>query len=214
MARGVSELCRICEKRRPRRFCPGIHGRICPLCCGEQREVTIDCPFSCEFLAQARRREPPVELRPEAMPNRDIAVSEAFLREHEPLILLSGRILFESAARVPGAIDADLREALAAMIKTYRTRESGLIYESRPANPLAAAIQQGFEQQLRTAREQMAERAGFHAVRDREVLGALVFWERLALQSDNGRRRGRAFLQLLSGFLPPPPPPAASNLIV
>ena len=36
--------CAICEKRKEKRFCPAIHGRICPQCCGEQREVTLDCP--------------------------------------------------------------------------------------------------------------------------------------------------------------------------
>ena len=31
--------CEICHNRKEKRFCPAIHGRICPQCCGEQREV-------------------------------------------------------------------------------------------------------------------------------------------------------------------------------
>ena len=51
--------CAICEKRKEKRFCPAVHGRICPQCCGEQREVTLDCPSSCVYLQQARQHERP-----------------------------------------------------------------------------------------------------------------------------------------------------------
>ena len=33
--------CSICEKRKEKRFCPAVHGRICPQCCGESREITV-----------------------------------------------------------------------------------------------------------------------------------------------------------------------------
>src|ERR1700690_4136512 len=46
--------CAICEERKEKRFCPAVHGRICPQCCGEQREVTLDCPSDCPYLQQAR----------------------------------------------------------------------------------------------------------------------------------------------------------------
>jgi len=36
-----------------------MHGRICPQCCGEQREVTLDCPSDCLYLRQAREHEKP-----------------------------------------------------------------------------------------------------------------------------------------------------------
>jgi hypothetical protein len=88
-----------------------------------------------------------------------------------------------------------------------------LIYESRPANPLAAAIQQAFEYQLRGFRENLARQTGMNSIRDAEVLGSLVFLQRLELQTNNGKRRGRAFFQLLEGFLPPSPPGSASNLV-
>ena len=49
--------CAICETRKEKRFCPAVHGRICPQCCGEQREVTLDCPSDCPYLQQAREHE-------------------------------------------------------------------------------------------------------------------------------------------------------------
>src|ERR1700675_4281285 len=51
--------CAICEIRKEKRFCPALHGRICPPCCGEQREVTLDCPSDCPYLQQARRHDKP-----------------------------------------------------------------------------------------------------------------------------------------------------------
>lgn len=210
----VSDLCRLCEKRRPRRYCPGVHGDICAICCGEEREITVDCPLDCEYLAEARRHEKPPQLTPADIPNQDIRIPESFLREHEPLLIASARILFESAAQVPGAIDNDVREALESLIKTYRTLSSGLIYESRSSNPIAAGIQQLFEQQLANFRESLTQRAGMTVVRDAEVLGVLAFLQRLEIQNNNGRRRGRAFLDMLRGFLPPPEAVPASNLVL
>src|SRR5271170_6024691 len=46
--------CVICEERKEKRFCPAVHGKICPQCCGEQREVTLDCPSDCPYLQQSR----------------------------------------------------------------------------------------------------------------------------------------------------------------
>ena len=51
--------CAICQTRKEKRFCLAVHGRICPQCCGEQREVTLDCPSDCVYLQQARQHEKP-----------------------------------------------------------------------------------------------------------------------------------------------------------
>jgi len=51
--------CAICNVRKEKRFCPAVHGRICAQCCGEQREVTLDCPSDCPYLQQAREHEKP-----------------------------------------------------------------------------------------------------------------------------------------------------------
>ncbi len=209
----MPDLCRICETRRPRRHCPGVGGDICSICCGEEREATVDCPLDCEFLQEARLRERPPHLDPASVPNQDIRVPESFLRDHEELLMASAQALFVAAAQVPGAIDYDVREALEAMIKTHRTLDSGLIYESRPANPLAGGIQHYFEQQMAQYREGMAQQSGVHTIRDSEVMGVLVFLQRLELHNNNGRRRGRAFLDMLRRLAPSAPPSGASNIV-
>ena len=41
--------------RRPKRFCPGVRGDICTICCGTEREITVDCPLDCVYLREAHQ---------------------------------------------------------------------------------------------------------------------------------------------------------------
>jgi len=200
----VNVPCKICSKRRAKRYCPGVSGEICAVCCGTERENTVDCPPGCEHLIAARQHEQLAPLSPEDVPNRDIRVSEEFVREHEHLVVWLSAALARAMERAR-AVDFDAREALAAIIRTYRTRESGLIYETRPANPYAAAIQAALQESIGELGRRLAEETGMATLRDAEILGALVFLERLELQHNNGRKRGRAFFDFLRGSFPEPP---------
>jgi hypothetical protein len=82
----VNIPCKLCEKRRARRHCPGVEGEICSQCCGSQREITIECPASCEYLKEARFHEQPPAVTEDQVPNPDIRLSEKFLRDTEPLV--------------------------------------------------------------------------------------------------------------------------------
>ncbi len=203
--------CHLCESRPPRRACPALGRDICAVCCGEQREQTIDCPFDCPHLREARRHEKPPSPDPNTLPHADIEISERWLVENEMLVVLSGRFLLLAALETPGAVDGDVREALEALTRTYRTSASGLIYESRPANMIAAAIAHRFRKEIEALRERVAQETGVHSIRDQQLLGALVFWQRMEWQRNNGRRKGRAFLDSLLSLLPPAP--AAENRI-
>jgi hypothetical protein len=199
----VNVPCKICSKRRAKRFCPGVGGDICPVCCGTERENTVDCPLDCEHLIAARHHEQLAPMTPDDVPNKDIRVSEDFVREHEPLVMWL-TLALGRAMEKERAVDFDAREAIGALIRTYRTRESGLIYETRPQNPYAAAIQQALLQAIEDLHKRIAEETGMHSLRDTEVLGALVFLERIELQHNNGRRRGRAFYDFLRSYFPQP----------
>jgi hypothetical protein len=99
-----------------------VHGRICPQCCGEQREVTLDCPSECPYLLQARQQsrqqarqqarehataashnhnERPGPLDREAwfrdLEIPDVEITEQFLYEREELILGLSFALVKSA---------------------------------------------------------------------------------------------------------------------
>lgn len=191
--------CQVCQKKRARRHCPGVRGEICAACCGTERENTIDCPLDCEYLLEARRHEQPAAI--EELPNKDIRVSEEFVREHESLVILLA-VALGQAMEKQRAVDFDAREGIESLIKTYRTRESGLIYESRPQNPYAAAILEALQHSIEEIHQRIAKETGMHSLRDSEVLGVLIFLQRLELQHNNGRRRGRSFLSFLHAFFP------------
>src|SRR6266496_1673066 len=127
--------CAICETRRPRRFCPGVRGDICAICCGTEREVTVDCPLDCEYLMEARKRDRAPSHAVGEFPNRDIQVTEKFLRDNEALLNFLAGALLNAALETPGVVDFDVREALECIIRTHRTLQSGIYYESRPTNP-------------------------------------------------------------------------------
>jgi hypothetical protein len=196
-----------------------VHGDICTLCCGKEREVTVDCPFDCPFLQEARKHEHTGPVNPDELPNRDIRITEEFLEEHESLLLGAAKSLMLAAFDTPGAVDRDVREALDALIRTRRTLESGVYYETRPDNMLANRIFSGTQTGLEEFRRDEREELGMTHTRDADVLRMLVFLQRLALDRNNGRRRGRVFLDSLRGLLSEAegtaqPSPRASSLIV
>ncbi|MBZ5594493.1 MAG: hypothetical protein LAP39_19805 [Acidobacteriia bacterium] len=209
--------CAICHIRRPKRFCPGVRGDICTICCGTEREVSVDCPLDCVYLREAHRHEKITPTDPHDFPNPDIRVTEEFLRDHEPLLLFLARTLVDAAIKTTGAVDFDVREALDAIVRTYRTLQSGVYYETRPANPIAANICRLVQAGIEEFRKQEPERTGMTSTRDSDVLTLLVFLQRLELDNNNQRKRGRAYLDFLCGFFPEQPgeaAPAGSSLIV
>lgn len=178
--------------------------------------MTVDCPFDCVYLQEARLREKPAEIDPATVPNQDIRITESFLRDQEALLLFVSQGLLQAALEVPGIIDYDMREALDALIRTYRTLESGVYYETRPANPLANHVCNGVQRAVTEFRTHEREQAGMTRTRDADVLGVLAFLQRLEYDRNNGRRRGRAFLDMLRSQFgaAPAPADAGPSLIV
>ena len=164
----------------------------------------MDCPLECEYLQEARLHDRPAAISAEDFPNQDIKLSEDFIRKQEHLVLWLGLALAR-VMETRKAVDSDAREGLDALIRTYRTRESGLIYETRPQNPYAADVQEELKKSIEELNKRLAESSGMHTIRDADVLGTLVFLQRLELQHNNGRRRGRAFFDFLRTYFPPQP---------
>lgn len=203
--------------RKPRRYCPGVRGEICSICCGTEREVSVYCPLECPYLQDARRHERVPDLDPEKFPNRDIPVSEDFIRDHDELFGVMGQTLLRVSLETPGMLDSDVREGLSALIRTYRTLESGVYYETRPNNPLAGAICAYVQQAVTDFRNNERQRLGIARTRDVDVLGILAFFERMAFVNDNGRARGRSYIDFLRssfGRSMEQPPAESSPLIV
>lgn len=194
-------MCKICGKRRARRACPAVQGDICSLCCGAEREVSLSCPLDCDWLQEAHRHEKPLQISDERALYPEVTVTEDFLETHEELLLFSIHSLLQAALRTNGAIDVDVIAALQALIQTHRTLESGLVYETRAENSIAAGVQRAFAGSL-DEYQKIREQRGASRYRNREILAMLVFLLRLALQNQNGRPRGRMYLDLLQHMVP------------
>ena len=197
--------CAICEIRKEKRFCPAVHGRICSQCCGEQREVTLDCPSDCIYLQQAREHEKPRssgELDPAAL-FVQVEVNDQFLYEREHLLMGLSYALAKAARADRSLNDRDLIAALSAMAKTYETLvNSGLHYET----PIASVGQQSVAGELSTMLKQYREAEQKHMgqvrLRDSEILKAIVFLLRLAHGRTSGRPKSRAFVDFLFAQFP------------
>ncbi|HWB85370.1 MAG TPA: hypothetical protein VG675_14600 [Bryobacteraceae bacterium] len=212
--------CAICQTRKPRRFCPGVRGDICTVCCGTEREVTVNCPLDCEYLRDARQHERLLPLSAKDFPSKDIEVTESFLQKNEEMLVALGQRIVMVALDTPGAVDSDVREALEALVRTYRTLQSGVYYETRPANPLAARIYDAVQEASAEYRKRETESLGMPKTRDSDVLGLLVFFQRLAWDRNNGRPKGRTFIDMVRAFYfnagagAGPAAPVSSSLIL
>jgi hypothetical protein len=160
--------------------------------------------MDCVYLQEARLHDRHAAIAAEDFPNQDIKLSEDFIRQQEHLIMWLALALARTM-ETKKAVDADAREGLDALIRTYRTRESGLIYETRPPNPYAADIQEELKKAIEELHKRLTESKGMHTLRDADVLGTLVFLQRLEIQNSNGRRRGRAFFDFLRTYFPAQP---------
>ena len=216
-------VCAICEIRKEKRFCPAVHGRICPQCCGEQREVTLDCPSDCPYLIQAREHEktrPTDQIDPAAL-FLQIEVSDQFMYEHEHLLMGLTFALAKAAREDRTLHDQDLIAAISALVTTYDRRiNSGLHYEQ----PLAAEPQRRaaaeIETMIKEYREAEQKHLGYSSLRDSDVLKALVFLVRLAHGRTSGRPKSRAFVEFTLAQFPEKessviaPQDAGSRLII
>jgi hypothetical protein len=197
--------CAICEIRKEKRFCPAMHGRICPQCCGEQREVTLDCPSDCPYLQQAREHEKP---RPADQFDREslflqVEISEQFTYEREHLLMGLSYALMQAARADRSLNDRDLIAALSAMSTSYERRvNSGLHYEQPLTGAAQHAVAAQVEEMLKQYREAETKQLGYSNLRDGDVLKSLVFLLRLGHGRTNGRPRSRAFIDFLFAQFP------------
>jgi hypothetical protein len=200
--------CAICEKRKEKRFCPALHGRICPQCCGEQREVSLDCPSDCVYLRQARAHEKPRPLQDldQADLFPQVEIGDQFLYQHEHLLLGLSFALTKSAKADRTLKDSDLIAALTSTAKTYETlANSGLHYESPNPNASQQAIASELQKMVQEYREAEQKHTGQTRLRDSDVLRGLVFLVRMAHARTSGRPKAKSFVDFLFSQFPENP---------
>jgi hypothetical protein len=205
--------CAICEKRKEKRFCPAVHGRICPQCCGEQREVTLDCPSECIYLQQAREHEKPRAIeeldQSELFPK--VEISQQFLYAQEHLILGLSYALAKSAQADRTLRDSNLISVLSAVAHNYETLAgSGLHYEVPMTNLAHQAVASEVQKMVKEYREAEQKHVGYSRLRDSDIFQALVFLLRMATTRTSGRPKSRAFVDFLFRQFPEQHSPIAA----
>lgn len=198
--------CPICEKRKPTRFCPAKAEKICSVCCGTEREVSIDCPADCSYLAAAHRYE---DEHQRSLPADTALLEEELPRDvlhiHQQLMAALAFSIAKFCAAQPAAVDADVLAGLQALAQSYKTLSSGIIYEKPPDAPLPRELYAALSAFLAELKKEQAQRAASADLKDSEIFHLLVFLCRMGLLRTNGRPRSRRFIEFLRAQFPESP---------
>jgi hypothetical protein len=146
--------CDLCTQRKGKRLCPAKHASICPQCCGEKRVLEIECPENCEYLQAGRARESEQEgahffrtsdPHERARRVRILEDCETTLSDIQTLIAIERR-----ANR--SLTDADVAEALDCLLKTLRTEDRGILYETTSGNLRADGLRRQLSDLIQSQR--------------------------------------------------------------
>jgi hypothetical protein len=197
-------ICPICEKRRAERYCPAKGEKICAIDCGTEREVTIDCPSDCAYLAAAYRWEQS-HRKPIAegdVPFPDVSFPSDLIHTRQAMLSGLGYTVLLYAADQRSLADSDVFAAVQAMAETRRTLLSGIYYEKPPEIPVAAGLYAALAKFIEEEKKHAAEHPESPALKDTEIFHLLVFFLRFGRLRSNGRPRTRAFLGFLRSQFP------------
>ncbi len=198
--------CPICEKRKAARFCPAKSEKICAICCGTEREVTIDCPSDCTYLLAVHRYEDEHQRSlPADTPLLDEKIPQDIVYTHQQLMAALAFSIAKFCAVQPAAVDADVLAAIQSLAQTYKTLSSGIIYEKPPEAPLPRELYAALVAFISEVKKQQAERPSAAALKDMELFYLWVFLHRMGLLRTNGRPRSRRFIEFLRGQFPQSP---------
>lgn len=190
--------CPICQKRKAQRYCPAQGENICSVCCGTEREVTIDCPSDCPYLVASRTYG--LERKKfdwSKLPFAEIKIPSSFAHEHVPLLNALTYTICVFARDNASTVDTDVMASLQALAESYRTLSSGLYYEKPPDHRLQRELYDKLKAGIEEFKKAEAQNTSATTVRDGDIRDALIFFTQLGATYLNGRPKGRAYLDML-----------------
>ena len=165
--------CPICEKRKEGRFCPAKAEKICAVCCGTEREVTIDCPVDCAYLVAAHRYEDQHKRTiPADTPFLEERIPEGTLHVHQPLMAALAFTAAKACMTQPSATDPDVLAAFTAL---------ALLDDLKQKQVAAGTLA---------------------SLKDQDIFFVIIFLFRMGLLRSNGRPRSRRYIEFLRGQFP------------
>ena len=195
-------LCPICEKRKPGRFCPAKGEKICAVCCGTEREVSIDCPVDCAYLVAAHRyEEQHPRTLPAGTPLLDVRLTSDIIHTHQQLLSAVAFNIAKFCAAHHEANDPDVLASIEALAQAYKTLAAGIVYEQLPGLPVQRELYEALSRFFAESKQQQAQ-ASFGHAKDSEICQLLVFLYRMGLMHTNGRPRARRFIEYLRSQFP------------
>ena len=160
--------------------------------------MTIDCPSSCPHLVASRRYE---EERHEVdwsqIPFADVKISPAALRGHEDLIDTLAYSICDFAASHREMVDSDVMSALQTLGESYQTLTKGIYYEKPLDHRLQHELVGYLKKTLAAYKKEESTRPRMTALRDETVRDAIIFMTQAGGMRNNGRPKGRAYLDFL-----------------
>lgn len=195
--------CPICEKRKAERWCPAKAEKICAVCCGTQREVTIDCPADCAYLLAAHRYEDQHQREiPPDTPLLEERLPADVLHTNQQLMAALAFTIAKFCTGQPLAHDADVQAALQAFAETFKTLLGGIYFEKKPESPIQRDLFDALLAFINEVKQKQADAGQPGALRDSDVFYTAVFLFRMGLLRSNGRPRSRRFIEFLRGQFP------------
>jgi hypothetical protein len=195
--------CPICEKRKPERFCPAKGERICAICCGREREVTIDCPVDCSYLIAAHRYEDEHQRQlPAGTPLLDVSVPSGLVHTQQQLMAALAFTIAKFCGTHHDATDTDVLAAVQAFAETTRTLITGIYYEQQPDGRTRRELYGALAALVTEIKQKQAEQPGSAPLRHSDLFYLLVFVYRMGLLRTNGRPRSRRYVEFLRSQFP------------
>jgi hypothetical protein len=132
--------CPLCSARSAKRFCPAKDVRICAVCCGEKREIEIDCPSSCSYLKASRSYEFEKPVLDPDLQARMRKFDDNFVQRYQYVLAVINAGIVEERLGSGWLVDSDVIEVYKALGTTLRTLSSGIYYESLPEGPVRLSL--------------------------------------------------------------------------
>ncbi len=198
-------VCVICEKRKAKRFCPAKSAMICAICCGQEREVTIDCPSDCPHLIASREHyEKRLPSDWDTIPFAERRISRSVLAGHDRLFLDIAYAVCESARENPSLVDSDVIAAMVALAEGFDTLSKGVIYEKPPDHRMQRELYDALKKAVEGNKERDREGLKVPAsVPEPEMRDVLILLTQLVAMRSNGRPKGRASIDFLRSQFDP-----------
>ncbi len=195
--------CPICQKRKEGRFCPAKGEKICAVCCGTEREISIDCPTDCAYLAAAHRYEDEHKRQiPADTPFLEERIPPGTLHTHQPLMAALAFTMAKACMTHPSATDPDVIAALRTLAESYKTLISGIYYEKLPDSPVQREIYDAMKAMLDDLKQNQAAAGTLDTLKTQDIFFVVIFLFRMGLLRGNGRPRSRRFIEFLRGQFP------------